>query len=123
MVRHGSPPYLECSSRGDQRFSAFHARPSSLKGKSIEEAYQGMKVLADGSTGLPWRMVKGRKAVNQQECARAYRLWWEEWIKEENLLGLLQSSPGLSDLFGQLGHVCQATVLWEIRNDPDLDWE
>jgi hypothetical protein len=55
MIKHGSHPYLECSSRGDRRFSAFHARPKSLGGRSIEEGYQGMKVFKGGVTGLKWR--------------------------------------------------------------------
>ena len=34
MIKHGEPPYLECSSAGDKRFSAFWAK---LGDKSIEE--------------------------------------------------------------------------------------
>lgn len=52
MVRHGEAPFLECSSRGDQRFSAFSARLRSQGGRSIEEVYQAAKVFEDGSTGL-----------------------------------------------------------------------
>ena len=44
MIKHGNPPYLECSSRGDKRFSAFYAR---IKGKTIEEIYQSAKIFAD----------------------------------------------------------------------------
>jgi hypothetical protein len=116
MIRHGDPPYLECSSRGDKRFSAFYARPASLGGRSIEEAYQAMKIFADGSTGLSWRAAKGRQAVNQEACAAAYAQWWNEWVEQEQLLPILQAASGVSDVFGQPGHVCQATVLWNIRN-------
>ena len=42
MLSVGSPPFLECSSRGDVRFSSFYARPKSLNGSSIEEAYQAI---------------------------------------------------------------------------------
>jgi len=118
MIRHGSAPYLECSSKGDKRFSAFYARPSSLKGKSIEEAYQAMKVFEDGSTGLSWREAKGRRAVNMDDCAAAYTQWWIEYIYEKNLVWELSNASGLSDMFGQKDHVCQATVLWNIRNNP-----
>lgn len=111
MIRHGVAPYLECSSRGDKRFSAFYARPSSLGGKSIEEAYQAMKVFADGTTGLSWKEAKGRKAVNVLECGIAYATWWQEWVTEQQLLPVLQAASGLSDIFGQSGHVCQATTL------------
>lgn len=116
MLKFGSPPFLECSSAGDRRFSAFYAAPRSLDGKSIEVAYQGVKVFTDGSTGLGWRSAKGRKAVNQEECAALYEKLWREWVEEQNLLPVLKAASGLSDRFGQEGHVCQAEVLWRIRN-------
>jgi hypothetical protein len=28
----------------------------------------------------------------------------------------LKHAPGLSDMFGQVGHACQAEELWRIRN-------
>lgn len=157
MIRHGEAPFLECSSKGDRRFSAFAAKPASLRGKSIEEAYQGMKqfitqddrpcdtpehrftttTCAKGTkgcavhrleTGLHWRRAKGRTAINQAECAAAYKEWWREWVEQEDLLPILQEATGLSDIYGQVGHVCQATVLWELRNEewdsttaPDVD--
>ncbi len=116
MVTRGTAPFLECSTRGDRRFSAFCARPASLGGRSIEEAYQAMKVFADGRTGLTWREAKGKRAVNAAECHVAYRRWWAEWVREQNLLGTLIAAPGLSDMFGREGSVCQAVVLWDIRN-------
>jgi hypothetical protein len=115
MIRIGKPPYLECSSRGMRVFSAFSARPISLKGYSIEEAYQRMKVFEDGTTGLSVSEAKGRKPVNADECYAAYVDWWWEWIEQHNLGGLLTNATGLSDTFGQKGHVCQALVLWDIR--------
>lgn len=115
MIKHGDPPFLECSSKGDKRFSAFFARPKSLNGKSIEEAYQAMKVFGDGETGLSWREAKSRMALNQGACETAYNLWWKEWVSEQGLLPILKAATGLCDTFGQPGHVCQATVLWDIR--------
>lgn len=117
MLKRGNPPYLECSSKGDKRFSAFFARPKSLGGRSIEEAYQAMKVLEDGRTGLSPREAKGKPATNQAECAVAYETWWKEWVLEKGLLPTLQDASGLSDMFGKEGSVCQAEVLWRIRND------
>ena len=116
MLRRGTAPYLECSTRGDKRFSAFCARPRSLGGRSIEEAYQAMKVFADGSTGLSWREAKGRTPINAPACAAAYTQWWREWVEEQNLLPVLRAASGLSDMFGREGSVCQADVLWTIRN-------
>lgn len=116
MIRHGEPPYLECSSRGDRRFSAFYAQPTILDGMSIEEAYQGLKVFEDGVTGLDWREAKGRRPINIAECETFYRFWWKEWVREQDLLPVLQAATGLSDMYGQPGHVCQASILWQIRN-------
>lgn len=115
MIRHGQPPYLECSSRGDKRFSAFYA---TVNGYSIEEQYQGFKVFSDGSTGLTWAQAKGRRPVNVEECEAYYRALWRWYIADHpELLEVLKQASGLSDMFGQKGHMCQATVLWDIRND------
>jgi hypothetical protein len=117
MIRHGAPPYLECSSRGDHRFSAFYARIGARAYNSIEDLYQAAKVFEDGTTGLTWRKAKGRKAVNMDECAALYSRLWDEYIAENpKLLDVLKAASGLSDVFGQPGHVCQATELWRIRN-------
>lgn len=114
MIRHGQPPYLECSSRGDKRFSAFYA---TVEGESIESIYQAAKVFSDGSTGLHWRAAKGRHAVNMDYCAKLYSSLWDEYIRQHpELLTVLKKASGLSDMFGQAGHVCQATELWRIRN-------
>lgn len=122
MMLRGKPPYLECSTHGDRRFSAFVARPRSLEGRSIEEAYQAMKVFPDGSTGLSWRQAKGRHPVNLAECRSAYDRWWLEWAHEQDLLPVLLAQTGLSDKFGREGSTCQADTLWRIRNG-DLSFD
>jgi len=115
MIRHGVAPFLECSSKGDRRFSAFYA---TLDGRSIEEQYQAAKVFSDGSTGLHWRMAKGRVAVNQEQVADLYSRLWDRYIEENpSLMSVLLEAPGLSDVFGKPGSVCQATELWRIRNE------
>src|SRR5215217_720210 len=107
VIRHGSPPYLECSSRGDRRFSAFAARIRQCGNRSIEEIYQAAKVFDDGMTGLSWRAAKGRKAVNMDDCVALYSLLWDLYIFENpQLLSVLRSTTGLSDIFGQPGHCC-----------------
>lgn len=116
MVRHGEAPYLECSSRGDRRLSAFHARIRSRGGRSIEDLYQAAKVFADGSTGLSWREAKGKQAVNMAEVRVLYSRLWDEYISENPaLLDVIRAASGLSDIFGQTGSACQATELWRIR--------
>lgn len=115
MIKHGQAPYLECSSQGDKRFSAFYAR---VNGRSIEEQFQAAKVFEDGTTGLHWRQAKGRSAVNQNEVNELYEKLWRQYITENpDLLRILVQASGLSDIFGQAGHMCQATILWKIRNE------
>ena len=118
MIKHGEAPYLECSSRGDKRFSAFYARLKAHDNKSIEEIYQACKVFEDGSTGLTWRQAKGRKPVNIDEVSRLYSYLWDMYIIENpELLQVLLDASGVSDMFGQKGHQCQATELWRIRQN------
>jgi hypothetical protein len=117
MVRHGNAPFLECSSHGDIRFSAFYARIRQRGNRTIEEIYQAAKILPDGRTNLGWRDAKGHKAVNADDCNKLYSLLWDEYMAEnDNLFPVLVSASGLSDKFGQPGHCCQATELWRIRN-------
>lgn len=116
MIRHGAAPYLECSSRGEKRLSAFYARLASFGGRSIEDIYQASKVFEDGSMNLTWREAKGRRATNQESCAALYSILWDEYIAENPGLGMmLIGATGLQDAFGQPGHCCQATELWRIR--------
>ena len=77
MLRFGKEPFLECSSRGDKRFSALYAK---VGGSSIEDQYQAFKVFEDGSTGLSREEAKGRKAVNQEEARALYSQLWDEYF-------------------------------------------
>jgi hypothetical protein len=122
MVRHGQAPFLECSSRGDRRLSAFNARIRQRGGHSIEELYQRAKVFRNGDTGLSWRQAKGFRPVNLNEVTRLYAKLWDEYIEENpHLLEVIRNASGLSDVFGKAGHRCQATELWRIRNQNDTD--
>lgn len=115
MIRVGNYPYLECSSKGDKRFSVFFAK---VRSKSIEERYQAAKVFSDGSTGLSWRQAKGKKAVNMDEVSILYKELWKEYLLDNpSLLRGLRQASGLSDIFGQEGHNCLAITLWELRNE------
>jgi len=117
MIRHGVAPFLECSSRGDARFSAFYALVT-VNGvtRSIESHYQAYKRFDDGSTGLHWRAAKGRRAVNKEAAAEFYALLWDLYIsRNPDLLDVLRAATGLSDKYGKPGHCCQATELWRIK--------
>lgn len=110
MIRHGLPPFLECSTKGDKRFSAFCARIEARGGRSIESMYQAYKSYAD--TGSPL----GRVVINYEDAQRFYAQLWDEYIAENpELLYVLKDATGLSDMFGKPGHACQATELWRIR--------
>ena len=122
MIQHGDPPYLECSSRGDRRFSAFYARLPHRGNQTIEAIYQAAKIFYNPATGgtLTGRTIrgaKGKRAINQEEVATLYSQLWDEYMAAHpELLPVLQAASGLSDVFGQPGHCCQATELWRIRN-------
>lgn len=117
MIRHGVAPFLECSSAGDRRFSAFFARIRGRRGKTIEVIYQAAKVFSCGTTGLSPKEAKGFRPVNRAEVTKLYADLWDEYIAENpDLLPVLAGASGLSDRFGRQGGVCQATELWRIRN-------
>jgi hypothetical protein len=118
MIRHGEHPFLECSSDGDRRFSAFFARIRGRGNDTIEEIYQGAKVFRNGDTGLPIDEAKGFRPANVKEVAELYsRSCGTNTFKRTRiLLRVLLRYKGVSDRFGQRGHVCQATELWRIRN-------
>ncbi len=121
MIRHGVAPYLECSSKGDKRFSAMYARIARRGGKTIEEIYQAAKEFTDG-TGFSVKKAKGRKPLNEAYCRTLYARLWDEYIDEKpELLEVIRNASGLSDIFGQEGHCCQATELWRIRTDSYMD--
>lgn len=116
MVRFGDAPFLECSSKGDRRLSAFNARIRAQGNQSIESIYQAAKVFANGEAGLGWREAKGRTPINIVEVRALYADLWDRYIEENpHLKPLLLGASGLSDIFGQSGHACQAEELWRIR--------
>lgn len=118
MIKHGTAPYLECSSKGEKRLSAFFARIKSRGNKSIEELYQAAKIFKNGETGLRWQEAKGKEAVNMEFIHTLYSALWDEYIAENPDLGIqISSAVGLSDMYGQTGHACQASELWRIRNN------
>lgn len=115
MLKRGESPFLECSSRGDKRFSPFFAY---IKGytKSIEDLYQGAKIFQDGKTNLNWKEAKGKKCINPDEVRELYDFLWEQYIIENpELQDVLVKQSGLSDMFGTEGGVCKADTLWRIR--------
>lgn len=118
MIKFGVAPFLECSSKGDKRFSAFYARLREYNNRSIEEIYQGSKIFGDGSTNLSWREAKGRKAINQNEISILYSKLWDLYFQENpDLLMVISEYNGFSDIFGQSGHCCQAEEIYRIKKE------
>lgn len=120
MIKVGSEPFLECSTKGDRRFSAFCAKIKSLGNKSIEELYQAFKKFRDENgnivTGLSWRDAKGKTPINQEECKAYYSHLWDLYFSENpHLLEVIKQYNGFSDIFGQPGRCCQAIEIYRIR--------
>ena len=115
MVVFGVAPILECSSKGDKRFSAFYARIKARKNKSIEELYQGRKMFEGHVFDLTIKEAKGRMPINIEDCRAFYSQLWDEYIDEnpEFLLELSQYN-GFSDIFGQPGRACQAEEVYRV---------
>jgi hypothetical protein len=119
MIQIGKPPYYECSSKGDKRFSAFYAK---VDGISIEEHYQKAKIFKDKDGNyIKFKNIKeakGKKPINTNEVSILYKKLWKKYLKENpHLIRGLKQQSGLSDMFGQEGHNCQAITLWELRNE------
>ena len=59
---------------------------------------------------------QGRQPVNADQVRALYAVLWDEYIVEnQHLLPDLINAAGVSDMFCQAGHACQATELWRIR--------
>lgn len=117
MIRHGEPPYLDCTSFGEKRLSLYFATIDARDGRSIADLYHSAKQLANGDTGLPWEEMRWLKAANVEEITRLFSVLWQEYMFEHpELVLLIRSVPGLSDSYGTPGEVCSATELWRIRN-------
>lgn len=111
MIRVGLPPYLECSTKGDKRFSALVARPNG-DAMTIEERYQAYKVFGRGITDVKVSIARGQEPKNQKDCSRLYHCLWEMYlITHPRYYQDLFQWNGYSDTFGIDGHACQATTI------------
>lgn len=137
MLTVGVAPYLECSTKGDTRFSPFYAKVhTKVNGErtttTIEVAYHARKILVPKNpplfgptklTNLSWQRAKelqksGWILKNPKACAALYAEMWDKYMQENrHLLDVLAAQSGLSDMFGQRsGNVCQVIELWRIRS-------
>ena len=134
MQFFGEPPFLECSNRGDKRFSAFNAYiGSGILSESIESRFQRAKVIEDAwgnlETGLHWKEAKGKTPVafvfNGKKWPVSllkefyYMLWWVYLKGNPELIKVIEQYNGFSDFFGQEGHCCQAEAIWLFRQGKE----
>lgn len=121
MIKWRRKGGYECSSAGDKRFSAFHARLGD--GRTIEEHYQ-CDVKGYDIGGTNWRLGKGKKplsSMSQEELYERYLDLWEQWaVNNLHLLNELMATVAhhnytLSDMFAN-GPVNQARALADILN-------
>ncbi len=88
----------EVSTKGDHRFSAFHARLRD--GRTVEEHYQcDVKGYQPGGTN--WRLGKGKPPLRAGvDLLGEYVALWREWVEmNPALLDELRRHPVLSDRF------------------------
>lgn len=97
---------LECSSRGDKRFSAMYAK---IGDETIEGVFQSRKL---GANGRP--VGKGRKPVyvlingeRHEDISLLselyYALWHHYLTKRPRLIAVLEEYDGYTDMFDKSG--------------------
>lgn len=118
MVKVGQPPYLECSLKGDKRFSAFYAHVN-INGtiSSIESFYQSYKETGvEGSIVAGWRANKGQLAkygATRAQCRTYYSKLWNMYLEAHpELVAEAQAFNGFTDVFGKRGNCCQAEEIF-----------
>ncbi len=111
---------LECSSRGDKRFSAFYAKVR-FNGKldSIENHYQKCKRLNDGSIAgkgkRPDYILLKDKKVSPSHLTAFYKLLWIGYFKRNpDLLTYAKQFDTFSDMFRGKSINCQADVIRDL---------
>lgn len=118
MISVGKAPILECSSKGDRRFSALYARIRWRGNKSIEELYQARKMFEGCQSGFSFKEAKGRLPLNIEDCHAFYSQLWDEYFDENpDLLLEISQYNGFSDIFGQPGRACQAIEIYRIAKE------
>lgn len=111
---------LECSSRGDIRFSALYAKVKiGNKYDSIENHYQLAKRFSNGMIPTNWKQCKGKKpthfvigkmTIPLEKSVEFYdNLWYKYLDDNPSLVEVLAQYDDFSDMFNSKNaYVCQA---------------
>lgn len=113
---------LECSSRGDKRFSALYAQVN-INGvvDTIESHYQLSKRFGDAPAPTHWKQCKGRKPTHMvfngktlpiTYLTRYYNWLWKEYLDQNpSLVEYLKQFDGYNDCFARKGCNNQAEAI------------
>ncbi|HDR7922454.1 MULTISPECIES: DarT1-associated NADAR antitoxin family protein [Bacillus] len=129
---------LECSTKGDKRFSALSAKVSVHDVfDTIENHYQKSKVFKDESgsyyTCKKWENAKGKKPVackigntilSIEYLSMFYELLWYKYLKSnEYLIDVLAKFDEYHDMFkSKKSIVCQADTIREYMKNENDEW-
>lgn len=113
---------LECSSKGDKRFSAFYARVNVFgKYDSIENHYQLSKRFGDEDAPQNWRDSKGRvpthfnlkgKDIDINLLSQFYKILWVKYLLcNPELVEYASQFDEYNDIFKGKSTNCQADVV------------
>lgn len=118
---------LECSSRGDKRFSALYARIA-IHGRidSIENIYQSCKRTSNGSVPGKGKSFAyfvcpycGLQFPAEDISDLYYGLWIAYFKQNPELLAYAANFNDFHDMFRGKSVNCQADVIKEMVNDPN----
>lgn len=115
------PDVLECSSKGDKRFSALHAKVSVFNQEdTIENHYQLVKRFGDKAPKT-WKEAKGKpfthveinnKKLDKQFITQWYKLLWTKYLDENpGLAEYARLFKDYNDIFKGNSYNCQADVI------------
>lgn len=113
---------LECSSKGDKRFSALYAKVN-IDGKvdTIENHYQLAKRFGNAKAPTHWKQCKGRKPTHIEFRGRRlplgkmtdyYNWLWAMYLEQNpSLVEFLKEFDGFNDCFARPGCNNQAEAI------------
>lgn len=115
-MNFGTPPYLECSSKGDKRFSPFYARLRSYQNQTIHHIYNSEKMYESGSTNYAVQNRNNIRPINLFELVPLFKKLWLIYFSENpELVRILLASTGISEVYTPDKYFSTSEVLWSIR--------